>query len=436
VVLSPSPPLVPSQAPGPLLEPDRRDLPDLVRQLHEASLPWLPAGHTSRLHWGPPVQGTCTVVSARRLDRILEHNPGDFTVTVEAGTPLVQLQETLAAHGQWLALDPPWGTHGRDEASAGSLGGLVARGLAGGYRHRHLGVRDQLIGIRLLRSDGVTARAGGKVVKNVAGYDLMRLFTGSWGSLGLITELTLRTMPLPPQRRGLCLQGSLGALAGLVRWLLASSLSPERLDWWSPTLAAAAGFGREPLLLIALASVNTETLEEQIACLRGQAPGSAHVVDADALEALLAIGRGGTSPLGSPPEAGAAAGWLLRLGVNGDAVDRLLAAPELEGLAVEISGGSGLGMAWWSEGCGPASPPDPPRVEALRRLCGELGGHLTVLVQPPGSDLPAWLDAPSLPLIETLKRRFDPRLQLAPGRLPGVAVPRFTVSAAQAALTV
>jgi glycolate oxidase FAD binding subunit len=243
-------------------------------------------------------------------------------------------------------------------------------------------------------------------------------------------------MPLPPQRRGLCLQGSLGALAGLVRWLLASSLSPERLDWWSPTLAAAAGFGREPLLLIALASVNTETLEEQIACLRGQAPGSAHVVDADALEALLAIGRGGTSPLGSPPEAGAAAGWLLRLGVNGDAVDRLLAAPELEGLAVEISGGSGLGMAWWSEGCGPASPPDPPRVEALRRLCGELGGHLTVLVQPPGSDLPAWLDAPSLPLIETLKRRFDPRLQLAPGRLPGVAVPHRTVSAAQAALTV
>jgi glycolate oxidase FAD binding subunit len=314
----------------------------------------------------------------------------------------------------------------------------VARGLAGGYRERYLGIRDQLIGLRLLRSDGVAARAGGKVVKNVAGYDLMRLFTGSWGSLGLITELTLRTMPLPLQRRGLCLQGSLAELAELVRWLLASSLSPERIDWWSPPLAAVAGLGPQPLLLIALASVNTETLDDQIACLRGQAPDAhAHVLDAEALEALLAIARGGDSGGGSGghAQATAAVPWLLRLGVNAQAVDQLLAAPELEGMAVEISGGSGLGLAWWASESGDGAL-DTPRVEALRRLCEQLGGYLTVLVQPPGSTLSAWKDAPSRPLIETLKRRFDPKLQLAPGRLPGVAAPCLAPADVQATPTV
>ncbi|HYP03823.1 MAG TPA: hypothetical protein VER57_04660, partial [Cyanobium sp.] len=132
-----------------------------------------------------------------------------------------------------------------------------------------------------------------------------------------------------------------------------------------------------------------------------------------------AIGRGG----GSGGQAKAAAvPWLLRLGVNPQAVNQLLAAPELQGLAVEISGGSGLGLAWCAADSGDGAL-DAPRVEALRRLYEQLGGYLTVLVQPPGSTLPAWQDAPSRPLIETLKRRFDPRLQLAPGRLPGVAAP-------------
>jgi glycolate oxidase FAD binding subunit len=147
-----------------------------------------------------PGGGAATVVSCRRLDRLIDHAVGDFTVTVQAGLGLKQLQEALAEQQQWLAIDWPWGS-GADGDGAGSVGGLVARGLAGGLRQRHLGVRDQVIGIGLLRSDGIAAHAGGRVVKNVAGYDLMRLFTGSWGSLGLITEVTLRTLPLPPQRR-------------------------------------------------------------------------------------------------------------------------------------------------------------------------------------------------------------------------------------------
>jgi glycolate oxidase FAD binding subunit len=194
-----------------VIRPDPSELQELVHTLHRQGAPWLPAGLGSRLHWGPSVQTAPTettplVLSTARLDRLIEHCAGDFTVTVQAGMPLQQLQADLARQRQWLAIDWPWGS-GPTGENSGSIGGLVARGLAGGLRQRYLGVRDQLIGIGIVRADGTAARAGGKVVKNVAGYDLMRLFTGSWGSLGLISELTLRTFPQPPQRSGLLLQG-------------------------------------------------------------------------------------------------------------------------------------------------------------------------------------------------------------------------------------
>jgi glycolate oxidase FAD binding subunit len=394
----------PAGQPSAWLRPDRSELRDLVEHLHASSHAWLPAGLGSRLDWGPPVRQPCQVLSCARLTGILEHNPGDFTITVEAGTPLAEVQEALATQGQWLAVDSPWG-------GEGSIGGLVARGLAGGYRQRYLGLRDQLIGIRLLRADGVAARGGGKVVKNVAGYDLMRLFSGSWGSLGLITEVTLRTMPLPPCRRGLAVQGPLAELAAVARWLLGSSLTPERIDWWSAPLAEAGGLSRQPLLLIGLASVNRGSLEEQLACLHSRTPLASQELEPEELERLVQI-PGQVAAVGGP-------GWLLRLGVDPDRAEVLLAAPPLAGLAVDLAAGSGLGLAWPSA----AGALQPDRVGELRRLCRQLGGHLTVLVQPPGSDLTAWEDAPSRSLIETIKRRFDPKLQLAPGRLPGVARP-------------
>jgi len=392
-----------------MLSPAREELAAVVRALHEEQTPWLPAGCSSRLGWGPRLNLPHRVLSVAALDRILEHNPGDFTITVEAGASLEAVQAALAAEGQWLALDPPWGD---GPLGAGSIGGLVARGMAGGYRQRYLGVRDQIIGIGLLRSDGVAARAGGKVVKNVAGYDLMRLFCGSWGSLGLITEVTLRTLPQPPQRRGLLVQGPLAELACLARWLLGSSLSPERIDWWSADLAAAAGLAAEPLLLIGLASVQATTLEEQIVCIAGHTDRAARCLDPGGLERLLSEARGGAAGL---PEQG----WLLRVGVAPDRVDQLLAAPEWGNLLGSIAAGSGLGLAWSSG----QTPVAPEAIQSLRLLCRELGGHLTVLVQPQSSSLPAWEDAPSKPLIEAVKRQFDPLNQLAPGRLPGVAAP-------------
>ncbi|WP_094584344.1 FAD-binding oxidoreductase [Synechococcus sp. BO 8801] len=406
------------------MRPEPSELQELVRDLHRQGSAWLPAGLGTRLDWGPPVAGPCTVVSCAGLRGVREFNPGDFTITVAAGTPLVEVQEVLGHQGQWLSVDAPWGD--RQGAAAGSIGGLVARGLAGGYRQRYLGVRDQLIGLALMRADGVTARAGGKVVKNVAGYDLMRLFTGSWGSLGLITELTLRTLPQPPLRRSVCFQGGAEDLAGLSRWLLGSSLSPERIDWWNGSLAAAAGLDPEPLLLIGLASVDAATLQEQVRCLQERSTLPARVLDAATTGTWLARARGGTGPAAAAPTGATAPAWLLRLGVSPDRLGTLMQAPALAGLAVDMAAGSGLGLAW-SDPTEPRPALTSSQVSTLRSLCNELGGHLTVLRQPPDAGLPAWLDAPSRPLIEAIKHRFDPAGQLAPGRLPGVAQRLSTV---------
>ncbi|CAK6686809.1 hypothetical protein BBFGKLBO_00087 [Synechococcus sp. CBW1107] len=389
-----------------VITPDPHDLADLVRDLHADGTPWLPAGSGSRLHWGPPVPDTDLVVSTRSMNRILDHAVGDFTVTVEAGTPLRELQEALHRENQWLTVDWPWGSDA-DGTGAGTVGGLVARGLAGGLRQRYLGVRDQLIGIGLLRADGVAARAGGKVVKNVAGYDLMRLFTGSWGSLGLITEVTLRTSPQPPERRGLLLQGELEPLDQLRRWLLRSSLTPELIDWWSPPLAALAGAEPQPALLLGLASVSEAALRAQCQEIRGQAEGlglRSQPLDPERLEALRAVALG-------RPEPG---GWLLRLGVLPARSSSLLAERALRDLPVVLGAGSGLGDCW-----APAQLP-AYRVEELRRCCVSRGGVLTVLQQPAGCQVPAWDDVPSRALIETVKAQFDPKQQLARGRLPGV----------------
>ena len=390
------------------MTPEPRELQELVRELHQQAAPWQPAGLGSRLNWGPPVMGASATVSCRRLSGIVEHSPGDFTVTALAGTPLVELQAELALHRQWLAVDWPWGSGIGGQAS-GSLGGLVARGLAGGLRQRYLGVRDQIIGLELIRSDGTRARAGGKVVKNVAGYDLMRLMAGSWGALGLISSLTLRTMPEPPQRRGLKLAGPLEALGPLASWLLGSSLSPERIDWWRPSAHKEDDIG----LLISLASINAHTLDEQISCIAAKAAPLA--ITAQTLEpAELAslVGQSQGSETGSSD-------WLLRLAVLPNQATALLAEPALAGLPLVLGAGSGLGIAWAT-----ASALPTYKVEALRRHCQQAGGYLTVLRQPASSQLPAWLDAPSRPLIEAIKRQFDPKQQLSRGRLPGVEPPR------------
>ncbi len=385
-----------------MIHPEPSELQELVRDLHQQAKPWCPAGLGSRLHWGPPLQSG-EVVSTAKLNRILEHSAGDFTVTVEAGMPLAQLQAELATTKQWLAVDAPWGS-----GKAGSVGGLVARGLSGGLRQRYLGLRDQLIGIELLRSDGTRSRAGGSVVKNVAGYDLMRLLCGSWGSLGLITAVTLRTYPRQAHRGGLLLEGDLAALEKLRRACLTAPLMPQRLDWLTAPLCGNDQTG----LLLSLVSISQVALEAQLSDLQSEASAAglrATGLEPDALLALEANGQGADQLEQDL--------WLLHLGVPPATACTLLEEPLLQRLACSLAAGCGQGWAW-----GPAKQAPVFSIAALRQRCQELGGGLTVLCQPSSltGRLPAWSDSPARSVIEAIKRDFDPLQQLSRGRLPGV----------------
>jgi len=162
-------------------------------------------------------------LSTEGLDRILEHEAGDLTCTVEAGVRLSTLQHALAEHGQRLSLDPPGNP---------TVGALLAQNLSGPLRHRFGAPRDLVLGVTLVLADGTIASAGGKVVKNVAGYDLARLVCGSQGRLALIARVSLRLHPLPKAEQTLAVESDDAASA--VGPLLSSQLQPSALDVLHP----------------------------------------------------------------------------------------------------------------------------------------------------------------------------------------------------------
>jgi len=161
-----------------------------------AGLQVIPRGGATKMDWGNPPRSGELTLSTRRLNRVVEHTWGDMTATVEAGCTIQRLQQTLAEHGQRLALDPLW----PDQAT---IGGILATNDSGPLRVRFGSLRDLVIGITLALPDGTLAKSGGKVVKNVAGYDLPKLATGSLGTLGIITQAIFRLHPVPRESRTL-----------------------------------------------------------------------------------------------------------------------------------------------------------------------------------------------------------------------------------------
>jgi FAD/FMN-containing dehydrogenase len=167
-------------------------------------------------------------ITLTALNRVLEHAPEDMTVVVEAGISLEALQKKLATRGQWLPIDPP-----RPEAT--SIGDLLNANTSGPRRFGYGTVRDYLIGIKVALADGRVIKAGGKVVKNVAGYDLCKLFVGSQGSLGIIVEAAFKLRPLPEAEQFVAARcESLDQAAGLMEAVLASELTPVVADWHPP----------------------------------------------------------------------------------------------------------------------------------------------------------------------------------------------------------
>jgi glycolate oxidase FAD binding subunit len=173
-------------------------------------------------------------VTAAGLDRVLEHDPGDLTCTVEAGVRLSELRATLGAAGQRLSLDPPGDP---------TVGALLARNASGPLRHRFGAPRDLVLGTTLVLADGTVANAGGKVVKNVAGYDLARLVCGSEGRLAFVARASFRLHPLPKAVRTVVVETA--DAAGVVAALLRSQLQPSALDVLHPGRVAVLFEGSE-----------------------------------------------------------------------------------------------------------------------------------------------------------------------------------------------
>ena len=185
-----------------------------------------PVGGGTKLGWGTASPGDAVDVETSGLDRIAEHNVGDFTAVLDAGVRLADAQAAFAAEGQMLALDPPLGA-----SEGATVGGMVATADSGPLRHRYGGVRDLIVGITVVLSDGTVAKAGGKVIKNVAGYDLAKLFTGSFGTLGLVASVSVRLHPLAVDTAtAVGSSGDPGRLAAAAAALAALPLEADALD--------------------------------------------------------------------------------------------------------------------------------------------------------------------------------------------------------------
>jgi glycolate oxidase FAD binding subunit len=184
------------------------------------------AGAGTKQGWGIPGAEPDVELATAGLDRIVEHNAGDLTAVLEAGVPLARAQEAFAKAGQMLALDPWLGSE-----QQATIGGVLATGDSGPLHHRYGGPRDLALGMTVALSDGAIARSGGKVIKNVAGYDLAKLFCGAFGTLGLILSVNVRLHPLAPQTATVVGASSdPGVLAAAGRAIAARPFELEALD--------------------------------------------------------------------------------------------------------------------------------------------------------------------------------------------------------------
>jgi glycolate oxidase FAD binding subunit len=359
-------------------------------------------GGGTQLGLGAAPTALDAVVRTERLARIVEHVPADMVVVVEAGCTLAALQAALGAHGQRLALDAP-------SPERTTVGGMVATGAFGPLRARYGGVRDLIIGVTLVRADGEVAHGGGKVVKNVAGFDLPKVACGSLGTLGMIATAAFRLHPLPETTKTVVAGGvTAEAVVALVAAARAAQLEPASVVALTAVEPGRfdmglrfEGFGRG--------------VEQQVARMRelARTRGPAEIVDDDA----------------------AAAFWHRHDEVRAAVPLRVRVAglptrfPSIAALV------AGLGdLAWYANlglGFAGGAVGDPARaVAAMTAARAQLvseGGSLVVEAAPAelrggtgGAAIDPWGPRPpAFSIMERLKHRFDPDRRLNPGRFVG-----------------
>ncbi|MDP8921479.1 MAG: FAD-binding oxidoreductase, partial [Chloroflexota bacterium] len=200
------------------------ELAEVVRAANAAGAAVVPWGGGTRMSLGFPPRAADVVVQTHRLGEIVEYEPADLTVTVQAGMTLADLQARLRAEGQMLALDPA-------AADRAAIGGLTSANASGPLRLMYGSARDLVIGTRVANADGVISKAGGRVVKNVAGYDLNKLYIGALGTAGIVVELSFKLHPLP-QAQGMLAAAfaSIEDAGRAVATLMRSALGPAAVE--------------------------------------------------------------------------------------------------------------------------------------------------------------------------------------------------------------
>jgi glycolate oxidase FAD binding subunit len=352
-------------------------------------------GSGTKLTWGARPERVDLVLDTTRMDTVVEHAAGDLIVVVGAGRRLDDLQAALSGSGQWLAVDPP---------RRGTVGGLIATAATGPTRLLHGPVRDLLIGVTVVRADGVVARAGGKVVKNVAGYDVGKLLTGSLGTLGIITQAAFRLHPLPEARRWVSVPVTEpDRIHVLVQQVVHSQLVPTAVELDRPATGDAT------LCLL----------------LEGIPPG----VQSRTAQALDLMGAGATAADNAPDW------WGMEPLVGGEVLLKL--THEIAGLAPLLSvlddacAATGLtshlrgSVAVGAVTVGLTGAADAHAlarcVADLRERAPSFGGAVVVLEAPGDlkADLDVWGPVGGLQLMHAVKRQFDPERRLSPGRFVG-----------------
>jgi glycolate oxidase FAD binding subunit len=347
-------------------------------------------GNGTKLSWGLPPRHVDLVIETTGMDRVIEHAAGDLVAVAEAGVPLAELQRQLGSAGQQLALD--------ETVPGSTIGGTIATSPSGPHRMATGTVRDLLIGVTIVRADGVVAKSGGKVVKNVAGYDLGKLMTGSFGTLGVITQAAFRLHPLLPATRWVRATADSESAAGaLVESVLHSQTVPAALevDWpvegaGSVAVSVEGTEGGVESRWHAVAELLGPTAE-----VHDQAPG---------WTASYPWASGGTS---------------LKLTCQLSAVPEVLTVARSCGVAVR--GSAGVGVLYG--GLPADTDPETARrvVDRLRETCGNRGGSVVVVDAPAEvkTAVDVWGPVHGLDLMRRVKDQFDPDHRLAPGRFVG-----------------